>query len=380
MGKPVIHLSSVDAWDPDLGGSAGISVSRSIAKLTPYEAVNRAGSPNPARAARIFKLDWNESTIAPSPRVNEAIQDFMLNDGGLNWYPELGSSQLRAQLSQYTGVDADSILVTNGSDEALALICNTYLDAGDVVVVPVPTYNHFVVFAQARGAQIRPVQLANPFAADIAAVRRAMSPDVRMVYLVSPNNPTGATLNPAEVSAFCDDFPNALVLLDEAYYEFCRVSGIDLVSQHSNLVVTRTFSKAFGLAGLRVGYLAAGERVIEGLRRIYNSKSVNTLAQVGACAALNDLAYLDRFVDEVTASKKLVCSFFADRGVEAHSTSANFVVVRVADVARTVELLVDEGVYVRDRSDYPGMAGCLRMTVGTVEQTEGLLGRLETIF
>lgn len=380
MGKPVIHLSAVEAWDAEPRIGSTISVSRSVANLTPYEAANRAGSPDPARASRIFKLDWNEATIAPSPRVLAAIQNFMLNDGGLNWYPELGSPRLRDKLSDYTGVDADSILVTNGSDEALALICNTYLDTGDVVVVPVPTYNHFVVFAQARGADIRAVKSADPFTADMAAVRRAMSSDVRMVYLVSPNNPTGATLNPRDVSTFCADFPGTLVLLDEAYYEFCRISGIDLVSEHDNLVVTRTFSKAFGLAGLRVGYLASGSQIIAGLRRTYNSKSVNTLAQVGASAALADLDYLNEFVDEVTESKARVCRFFADRGVESHPTSANFVVVRVADVTGTVEALVSEDVYVRDRSDYPGMAGCLRMTVGTTEQTDRLLQRLDRIF
>ena len=380
MGKPVIHLSAIDGWAPQNAPQTPIEVSRSVAGLTPYAAANRAGSPDPARAERIFKLDWNEATVAPSPRVLKAIQDFMVRDGGLNWYPELGSPRLRAKLADYTGVSADSILVTNGSDEALALICNTYLDAGDAVVVPVPTYNHFVVFAESRGADIRAVLFDDPFSADIDAVRAAMTPDVRMVYLVSPNNPTGATFEPQDVAQFCADYPSTLVLLDEAYYEFCRVSGIHLINDHDNIVVTRTFSKAFGLAGLRIGYLAASSRIIDGLRRIYNSKSVNTIAQVGACAALDDLDYLHNFVDEVSAAKEIVIDFFAQRGIEAHTTSANFVVVRVADVGRTVEALVNEDVYVRDRSDYPGMSGCLRMTVGTVEQTTRLLERLDRIF
>lgn len=381
MGKPVVQLSAVQAWDrAPAPEERALPVSRAVASLTPYEAANVAGNPDPDRAARIFKLDWNESTIAPSPRVRDAIQQFMLHDAGLNWYPELGSPRLTARLSDYTGVSPESILVTNGSDEALALICNTYLDPDDVVVVPVPTYNHFFVFAQARGADIRAVKTADPFTADIAAVRRAMVGDVKLVYLVSPNNPTGATFDPREVAAFCRDYPRTLVLLDEAYYEFSRTSGIDLVAAHDNLVVTRTFSKAFGLAGLRVGYLAAGSEIIEGLRRIYNSKSVNTLAQVGACAALEDLDYLNAFVDEVATSRAMVCSFFAERGLETHNTSANFVVVRFEDVAATVSALVSHDIYVRDRSDYPGMAGCLRMTVGNVDQTTRLLERLQKIF
>lgn len=374
MGKPVIKLNSVDAWEP------ASRVSRSVATLTPYVAANLAGSPDPARASQIFKLDWNEATIAPSPKVLDAIQSYMRNDGGLNWYPELGSPRLCAALSDYTDLPTDALLVTNGSDEALALICNTFINEGDAVLVPVPTYNHFVVFAQARGAEIRPVEFANPFVADIDVVRDAMTPDIRVVYLVSPNNPTGAALQPQDVASFCEDFPQTLVVLDEAYYEFCRTSGITLVTSHPNLVVTRTFSKAFGLAGLRVGYLGAGPEIITGLRRIYNSKSVNTIAQVGAIAALSDLKYLNDYVDEVTRAKELVRAFFAQRDIEVQTTSANFVVVRVGDVAKTVDLLIDQDVYVRDRSDYPGMSGCLRMTVGTVEQTERLLQRLERVF
>lgn len=379
MGKPVIQLSAVDAWDGD-DSARSIALSSSVAALTPYEAANRAGSPDSGRASKIFKLDWNEATVSPSPKVSEAISAYMANDGGLNWYPELGSPNLRAKLSDYTGVDAERLLVTNGSDEALQLICNSYIDPGDIVVAPVPTYNHFMVFAQARGAEIRAVQSADPFTADIDAVRAVMTPDVRIVYLVSPNNPTGATLQPDEVSSFCTDHPGTLVLLDEAYYEFCRTTGIELVERHNNLVVTRTFSKAFGLAGLRVGYLAAGDQIIEGMRRIYNSKSVNRLAQIGAAAALSDLDWLNDFVGEVDRSKTIVREFFEARDIEAHETSANFVVVRVEDVARTVELLVGEDVYVRDRSDYPGMNGCLRMTVGTTSQTTRLLERLERIF
>lgn len=374
MGNPVTKLTSVAAWQP------ASRVSRSVATLTPYVAANLAGTPDPSRATQIFKLDWNEATIAPSPRVLAAIQAYMAEDGGLNWYPELGSPRLCAALHGYTGAAVDSLLVTNGSDEALALICNTFLNEGDVVLVPVPTYNHFVVFAQARGADVRPVRIANPFVADIGAVRDAMTPDVRLVYLVSPNNPTGTTLLPEDVASFCADFPNVLVVLDEAYYEFARTSGISLVSEHDNLVVTRTFSKAFGLAGLRVGYLAASTEVVNGLRRIYNSKSVNRIAQIGALAALDDLDYLKAYVDDVTRAKVLVRDFFAQRGIEVHKTQANFVVVRVGDVASTVERLVARDVYVRDRSDYPGMSGCIRMTVGTCEQTTRMLERLDDCF
>lgn len=378
MGNSVIKLGVVESYD---SGSAGrVPLSRSVAALKPYEAANRAGSPDPELAARIFKLDWNEATVPPSPRVHEAIQSWMSQNGGLNWYPELGSPSLLEKLAEYTGVGPERLLATNGSDDALQLICNTFLDPGDRVVVPVPTYQHFVVFAQSRGAQIDAVRTEDPFVADPQAVRAAMSPDVRMLYLVSPNNPTGAVFQPDEVAALCEDYPDTLIVLDEAYYEFSQTTGIELVNRFDNVVVTRTFSKAFGLAGLRVGYLAGSPTLIKGLSRLYNSKSVNTLGQVGAVAALDDLDYLHRFVDEVTTSKETVADFFESRDIEARITDANFVVVRVGDVAEVVDLLVDNDVYVRDRSDYPGMHGCIRMTVGTVEQTEELLERLTPLF
>jgi histidinol-phosphate aminotransferase len=359
-----------------------IPVARAVAELSPYEAVSsqRAiealGGTSP-----IFKLDWNESTIPPSPAVQRVLSNFIAQGANLNWYPELGSRSLLLGLSDYTGVRPESIMVTNGSDDALHLICSTFLDSGDEVVVPVPTYNHFVVFAHAKGAKIRQVVGDSPFSSNIAGIRAALSQRTRMLYLVSPNNPTGVLTHPEEVAAICRDYPNLLVLLDEAYFEFAQVSAISLVEQFPNLIVTRTFSKAFGLAGLRVGYLAAHPSVVEGLSRLYNPKSVNTMAQLGAHAALADRDYLNTYLDEVNASKELLRQFFATRRhVEAWITPANFVVVRTGNIDQTLRRLESLGVYVRDRSTYPGLEGCLRMTVGTTEQTQRLFERLSKVF
>jgi histidinol-phosphate aminotransferase len=329
----------------------------------------------------IFKLDWNESTIPPSPKVQQSIVHHVTNGPGLNWYPELSSRSLLLALSDYTNVRPDQLMVTNGSDDALHLICSTFLDHDDEVVVPVPTYNHFVVFAQSKGAKIVPVQTENLFASNIEAIRDAMTHKTRLLYLVSPNNPTGVVAHPEMIEELCQDFPNTLIVLDEAYFEFSQVTGIGLVQRFPNLIVTRTFSKAFGLAGLRVGYLAAHPDILENLSRIYNPKSVNTLAQIGALAALSDLDYLNEYLDEVIESKRMLREFFAQRqGVEAWITAANFVVLRVSDVKDTLRQLEGLGVYVRDRSSYQGMEGCIRMTVGTVEQTQRLIDRLSKVF
>lgn len=363
------------------GRATTIDVAPTIRALTPYEAVSsQAAIEAKPDHHTSFKLDWNECTVAPSPRVNEAIQDYLQNGRGLNWYPRLGSQELIDALVKYTGVSADHLLATNGSDDALRLICSTFLDADDEVVLPVPTYNHFRVFAQSRGADVVATRGASAFDPNLEAIEEAISHRTRLLYLVSPNNPTGVVYEPEVVARFCRDYPETLVVLDEAYFEFSQTTGIELVEEFSNLMVTRTFSKAFGLAGLRVGYLAASPELLDGVRRIYNPKSVNALGQVGAVAALEDLGHLEAFLDEVQESKEILRKFFDDRGIEAQVTPANFVVVRMDDVQATLDSLESRGVYVRDRSSYPGLEGCLRMTVGTVEQTERLLERIGDIF
>lgn len=361
--------------------ASAIGVAPTIQALTPYEAISsQAAIEAKPDNHTSFKLDWNECTVAPSPRVNEAISDYLQQSRGLNWYPKLGSTDLVDALVDYTGVPADHLLVTNGSDDALRLICSTYLDRGDRVVIPVPTYNHFMVFVQSRGAEIVTTRGQSAFDPNVAGIEEAMTEDTRLLYLVSPNNPTGYIHTPETVAELCRRYPSTLIVLDEAYFEFSQITGIELVREFPNLLVTRTFSKAFGLAGLRVGYLATSPMLIDGLRRIYNPKSVNTLGQIGAIASLNDLDYLNEFLDEVEASKEILREFFDDHDVDAHITSANFVVVRMPNVKETISNLESRGVYVRDRSSYPGLEGCLRMTVGTREQTRRLLDRIGDLF
>lgn len=361
--------------------ASAIRVAASVQALTPYEAVSSQAVVDAYPDQRnSFKLDWNESTIAPSPLVTQAIAQAVTCGRGLNWYPSLGSTELIDGLAGYAGVGSEHFLITNGSDDALGLICATFIDQGDEVVVPVPTYNHFVVFAQSRGAEIRTIQSFDPFESDLDGIRAQLTSRTRLLYLVSPNNPTGVVYRPEEIEILCQEFPSTLIVLDEAYFEFAQITGIKLVERYSNLIVTRTFSKAFGLAGLRVGYLAAHRELIAGLGRLYNPKSVNALGQIGAIAALKDLDYLNAYLKEVLQAKEILREFFAERGVEAHITQANFVVVRVSNVAHTLSMLESSGIYVRDRSSYPGLSGCLRMSVGTVAQTHRLIERLQNIF
>ena len=353
---------------------------RNVLGLAPYDAVSSlAAIRELPEGVEPLKLDWNESTIPPSPRVIEAIVKFLENAHHLNWYPDLGARRLREALASYTGVPAERILVTNGSDDGLDLLCRTYVEGGDDVVVAWPTYGHFLVFARARGVEPRLVMPPDPFEVPAAALRDAIRPDTKVVYVASPNNPTGVVTPVEEVARLCRGRPGTLFIVDEAYYEFSGVTCTGLLAEMPNLVVARTFSKCFGIAGLRVGYMMASDSVIAHLSRLYNPKSVNALGQVGALAALEDIESRKRYVREVREARSLLVKELLARGATVRGGEANFVMVRVSSPHRLVKALESVGVFVRDRSQMKGLEGFVRITVGTVEHMRDLLGRIDRL-
>lgn len=354
--------------------------SQFVRGLAPYDAVSSltAISQLPAGLSPL-KLDWNESVIAPSSRVIEAITGFLKNTHHLNWYPDLGASKLRRTLAAYTGVQADDIIVTNGSDDALDLVCRSYVDPGDDVVVVWPTYGHFMVFARGRGIEPRLAMPADPFDNPTETLMNMIRPDTKVVYIASPNNPTGVVTPPDDVQTLCSEFPSTLFLLDEAYFEFSGVSSARLVGKIPNLVVTRTFSKCLSIAGLRVGYLMASGEVMLNLKRLYNPKSVNVLGQVGAVAALLDSEFTNNYISQCRAASKYMVEELSERGADVRSTAANFILVRVKEPARLCAKLESVGVFVRDRSKIEGFDGYVRITTGPVEHMMEFMRRIDML-
>ncbi len=351
-----------------------------VRSIKPYQAVSSLDHIHSRPELVPHKLDWNEATVPPSPKVIEAVQGFLSRAHHLNWYPVLHSTNLAEKLAAFHRVGEDNLLITNGSDQALDTICTTYLSPGDPVLVASPTYQHFLVFAQTRGAEIVHHYGPDPFDADLegllAAIQRVQP---RLVYLVSPNNPTGVQYTPAQVAAVAEATANGLVIVDEAYSEFSGRTAIGLLHTYPNLVVTRTFSKAYGLAGLRIGYAVAHPVVVGDMRRVFNPKSVNVLAQVGAMAALEDQDWLRWYVDEVREAKRVIGDWAVARGVPMRSTPANFVMLRFERAPWVVRMLQEVGVYVRDRSHIPHLSGWVRFSVGTVDQTHDVLARLDGV-
>lgn len=354
-----------------------VAVARDVQDVRPYESVSSLDQILSKPWQEPLKLDWNESTIPPSPKVIERILAFLRNTHHLNWYPDLNARKLVTALAAYTGRSEDQILVTNGSDDALDLICKTYLDNGEHVLLPYPTYTHFLVYAGSRGACFDPVTYDDPFRGQPERIAHALTPRTKLVYLVNPNNPTGVLFHPDEIAGLVQAAPYTLFVVDEAYHEFCGVTAAEMVDRYPNLVVTRTFSKSFGIAGLRVGYILAHRDVIQELHRLHNPKSVNVLGQIAATAALGDRPYLEAYLKEVACAKQMLVRGLQERGFEARSTRANWILVRVAEPERFCQALADEGVYVRNRSSFPQLNGMIRISLGTREQIPPLLERLD---
>ncbi len=358
------------AHPPHPARATSFAVAETVRELQPYQAVSSLEQIG-ARPDQVpHKLDWNEATVPPSPRVIEAISAFLTNTHHLNWYPVLNSTNLIERLARHWDVEGDRLLITNGSDQALDTICATYLNPDDPVLVPSPTYTHFLVFAQTRGARIVPFYGADPFQpAFDALLEAATRVRPKLLYLVNPNNPTGVMYTPDEVAALLAAVPETLVIVDEAYSEFAGSTCIGLLHTYSNLVVTRTFSKAYGIAGLRIGYALAHPEVVRDMRRVFNPKSVNVLAQIGAMAALDDQAWLRWYLDEVAASKRALREWFEARGIVLHLTPANYYMAKFDRAPWVAQTLAEHGVYVRDRSGQRNLDGYLRFTIGTLEQT-----------
>ncbi len=313
-----------------------------------------------------LRLDFNENTLACSPRVREALG--RVSAGDLTRYPE--RAPVEGRVAAHLGLQAEQVLLTNGVDEAIHVLCQAYLDPGDEMLLPVPTYSMYEVYASAAGARVVPVQSdRTDFAFPYGRVLAAITPRTRLIALANPNSPTGTTLGREQILAIAKGAPQAIVLADEAYFHFFGETVLDCIDEYPNLVVARTFSKAYGLAGLRLGLLASSDENMHWLRRVISPYSVNGLALACLPPALADTAYLSWYVGEVTAARAEFYALCCELGIRSWPSRANFVLLEVGAKHREfTQAMQARGVLVRDRSADPGCEGCVRITIGTREQ------------
>lgn len=333
---------------------------------------------NPPTAGRkgMLRLDFNENTIGCSPKVLERLNAITAED--LAAYPEY--SLFGEKLGRYLELDTSQVLPTNGTDEAIKCIIDTYLEKGDEILIPTPTYSMFRIYAEIAEAKIRYVLYNQDLTFPIERILKTITDKTRLVVLVNPNNPTGTPIPRKEIIQVIKKTRNGLVLVDEAYCQYQGESCKDLIATYKNLIVIQTFSKVFGLAGIRTGYILSSKENITNLAKVRSPYSINTLGTLLASAALEDKEFVKKYVAEITKSKALLIKELAGMGLKAYPSSANFILANFDEkYTRIYNALKKENILVRDVSRYPLLKNCLRITLGTLEQTNYFITSLKNI-
>lgn len=347
--------------------------------LTPRPAVARMAPYSPPTGGRHGKLrlDFNENTVGSSPRVIEFLRTH-LSESDLSVYPEY--AETKAALARFFGVPGDRFLLTNGTDEAIQVLVNTFVDDNEEVITLHPSYAMYRFYSELAGARVtelpyREGTLAFPMEELLAAI----TPATRAILISNPNNPTGTGIDLPEVERILAQAPNAAVLVDEAYFEFCGVTALGLLDRYPNLFVSRTFSKAYGMASMRLGCLFSQAANCSWMHKAQSPYSVNAVAALAARAAVGDTAYIESFAAEVLAAREEAYASFERLGIPFYRSRANFVLFRAGDRSVAIrDALRERGVLVRDRS-YE-IAGCVRVTIGTREQVRRFFNELERIW
>lgn len=317
-----------------------------------------------------LRLDFNENTEGCSPRVLERIRQITAED--LARYPE--REPVEKMVGAHLSLAPEQVLLTNGVDEAIHLLCETYLDVGDEVVIVTPTFGMYEVLAETTGARVTRVQCEAEFRFPVNETLRAISERTRLIAIASPNNPTGSAASREEVLRICEAAPHAGLLVDEAYYEFHDETVLPDIKQMANLFVARTFSKAYGLAGLRAGILAGNSEQMKSVRRVSSPYNVNAVALLALPVAFDDRAHVAAYVAQVIQGRERLCDHLERHGLQYWPSQANFVLFCVGKQHREfVSAMRQRGILVRDRSTDPGCDGCVRITIGTQAQMDRVL-------
>jgi histidinol-phosphate aminotransferase len=289
---------------------------------------------------------------------------------------------VEAKVAEFLRIEPSELLLTNGVDEAIHLLCQTYLEPGDEALIVVPTYSMYRIYVMAAGAASISVGAGHDFTFPGEKMLGAITPRTRLIAIANPNNPTGTVAPGEELLQIACSAPDAAVLIDEAYFEFYGKTMLQQVRQSSNLFVARTFSKAYGMAGLRVGVLAGNVEQMRAVRRVSSPYNLNAVALACLPEALADAAYIATYVREVLESRARLEDFLEASGVPYCRSQANFILARIGPNQNAAAVFVDDmrrqGILLRDRSSDPGCEGWVRMTLGPRDHINRLLAALET--
>ena len=328
----------------------------------------------------VVKLASNENPMGPSANVLSAIKEHL---SGLSLYPDSGGYRLKQALSNQFGFDPEQITLGNGSNDVLELIGRGYLNPNDEVIYSEFSFVVYSLVTQATGAKAV-VTASKEWGHDLDAMAAAITERTRIIFIANPNNPTGTWLTRKELTAFLDKVPeHVLVVLDEAYTEYVEQpefpNGLTLLANYSNLIVTRTFSKAYGLAGLRIGFSVSNPDVANVLSRVRQPFNVNNLALAAAEAALVDQDYLAKALENNLKGMALFEAAFAKLGLAYIPSVGNFITVDLGQDAQSIyQAMLEEGVIVRPVANY-GMPNHIRISIGLPEENERCINVLARV-
>lgn len=346
-----------------------IAVRKSVEQMRPYH------PPLEGRTDKL-RMDFNENPIGCSPAVRRALAK--LSAASISAYPE--QETVRKHAARHFGVRPDEILLTNGTDEALSLVVNTFVEPDNRVLLVEPTYAMYRFYSELAGARVLALRYDHEMRFPWQRTLQELRSGPRVFFLPNPNSPTGNLLSTRELRRIVQAAPRTMVVIDEAYFEFSGVSVIPWIRRHKNLIVTRTFSKTCGLAGLRIGCLFVHRELAGQMRKAQSPYPVNAAALTAADAAMQDRSFIAKTVREVIRGRTELENGFARLGVRSFPSAGNFVLAYFGDRAkRVVTALERKGILVRDRSSDFGGEGYVRITVGTVPQTRRLLRELKAV-
>ena len=339
--------------------------------LSPRAAVRQLPTYHPPLAGRAgLRLDFNENTVGCSPRVLERLR--RIDTEELARYPE--REPVEAIAAGYLGTKPEELLLTNGIDEAIHLLAETYLEPGDEAFIVVPTFSMYEIFAAATGARVVKIPAERDFSFPLTDVLRRVTKATRLIAVANPNNPTGSAASLDDLLRVAEAAPEAALLVDEAYFEFYGQTLLNQWRERPNIFVARTFSKAYGLAGLRVGVLMGEAQQMSMVRKVASPYNVNGVALACLPEAFADEAYVRSYVSEVREGRKRLQLELDALGIPYWPSQANFVLMRLGALnSDFIRRMREQGILVRDRSRDPGCEGCVRTTLGSTEQTDKLL-------
>lgn len=321
-----------------------------------------------------LRLDFNEKTVPPSKKVQEAIIK-LAKSNTFQLYPD--SQNLESEIARYCGVQKDQILITNGSDQAIDIVFRTFTTSGDNAIIPTPSFAMFERAAKLVGTQVKsPEYKKDTMEFPLNETIELINDKTKIIVLCNPNNPTGTTISLSAIQKIAQNAKNAVVLVDEAYYEFSGVTIAPYIQKFPNIIVVRTMSKAFGLASLRIGYAIAEKSYISEMSKVRGPFDVNMAAIVGAKAALNDLPAMKSYVNEImNKSKPLVESFFKQSFIKSYPSKANFILYEKKQANEEV-VLKKNGVLVRSQKNSL-IKNTIRVSIGTKQQMQKFISIYE---